>query len=136
MDSLGAAPVCAGGGGLVWRVVGGGVGNSDGGVFLQLIKAAVGDNIPGIDAIDLHQAAIRNSRLYAAHVCDVVLNHIHEGCLTILLSGRCWNQGHALQCVHQQPRVHKLVWEERIAFIVEDGSSFHCSCGGVDLVVE
>ena len=67
---------------------------------------------------------------------DIVLNHIHERCLAILLDGGCWNQRHPLQRIHQQPRVDKLVGEERIIFVVEDGSRFDCSRRGVNLVVE
>src|ERR1035437_3640208 len=67
---------------------------------------------------------------------DIILNHIHERCLTILLNGGCWNQRHPLQRIHQQPRVDKLVGEERITLIVEDGSCFDCFRRGVNLVVE
>src|ERR1700676_625729 len=67
---------------------------------------------------------------------DIVLNHINERCLTILLNGGCWNQRHPLQRIHQQPRIDKLVGEERIILIVEEGSCFGSSRPGVNLAVE
>ena len=110
--------------------------NDDRGVVLQLIEAAVGDNVSRIDAVNLRHTAVGNSRLYAAHVSDIVLNHIHERCLAILLNGGCWNQRHPLQRIHQQPRVNKLVGEKRIILIVEDGSCLYRPRRSVDLVVE
>ena len=67
---------------------------------------------------------------------DIVLDDIHERCLAILLNGRCWNQRHPLQRIHQQPRVNKLVGEECIILIVEDGSCFYRPRRSVNLVVE
>src|ERR1700691_5091131 len=117
MDSRGAAPARAGWGrlGRSW------VRNSNCSIFLQLVEAAVGDNVARVDSIHLRQTAVRDSRLYGAQMSDVVLNHIHERCLAILLNGGCWNQRHSLQRIYQQASIHKLVREERIIFIVEDG---------------
>src|SRR5580698_7278644 len=101
MDSRGAAPV---GGG--WRRIG-----------RSLVRN--GDRITSVDAVNLGHAAVGNSRLYAAHMSEIVLDHIHKGCLAILLNGGCWNQRHPPQCVHQQMGVNKLVGEERILLVVE-----------------
>jgi arginine exporter protein ArgO len=45
------------------------------------------DNVSRIDAVDLRHPAVGDSRLYAAHLRDIVLNHIHERCLAVLLNG-------------------------------------------------
>src|SRR5580658_9966227 len=132
MDSLGAAPARAAWGRLGRRLVR----NRDRSLVLQLIEAAVGDNVSGIDAVNLRDPAGCNSRLDAAHVSDIVLNHIHERCLAILLNGGSWNQRYPLQRIHQQPGVHKLVWKERGVFVGEDGARFDCPGRGVNLVIE
>ena len=67
---------------------------------------------------------------------DIILNHIDERRLAILLNGRSRNQRHPPQCVHQQPRVDELVREERIVFVVEEGSPFYRPGRRVDLIVE
>ena len=74
----------------VWRLAAAGLVFDDGdrGVVLQLVEAAVGDHVAGIDAVHLRYAAVGHSRLDAAHVRDVVLNHVHERGLAILLNGR------------------------------------------------
>ena len=61
--------------------------HDDRGFILQLIEAAGRDHLAGGDAVHLRFAAIRDTRLDAALVCDIALNHIHEGSLTILLNG-------------------------------------------------
>ena len=110
--------------------------NDDLGVVLQLLKAAVGDHVSGIDAVNLRHTAICNSRLDAAHMSDAVLNHVHERCLAVVLDGGGGDQRHPLQRIHQQPGVHKLVGEERVVLVVEDGSRFHRARRRVNLVVE
>jgi hypothetical protein len=82
MDSMRFAPAGAGGDRRV---------RNHRNVVLQLIEAAVGDNVPGIDAVNLREPAVRNSRLYAAHMSEIVLNDVDERCLAVLLNGRGWN---------------------------------------------
>jgi len=41
-----------------------------------------------------------------------------------------------LQHIHQQARVYKLVWEEFIILIGEEGSPFYCSGRNVNLIVQ
>src|ERR1035437_3492564 len=91
MGSRGAAPIRGGRGRLgqtlvrsLVRIL---IRNYDRRVLLQLIEAAVGDNVSRIDAVNLRHTAVRNSRLYAAHMRDIVLDHIHERRLAILLNG-------------------------------------------------
>src|ERR1700685_4769649 len=113
MDSRGAAPV-----GGSWSGIGRSlVRNDDCSIVLQLIEAAVGDNVSRIDAVNLGYPAVGNSRLYAAHMSEIVLDHIHKRCLAILLNGGCRNQRHSLQCIHQQMGVNKLVLGELIILV-------------------
>src|ERR1017187_7565170 len=44
--------------------------------------------------------------------------------------------GAILQRIHQQPRINKLVREEHISLIVEDGSCFYGPRRSVNLVVQ
>ena len=69
--------------------------------------------------VNLRHPTVGNPRLDAAHVSEIVLNHIDKRCLAILLNGRRGNQRHSLQRIHQQPRIYKLVGEERIVLVVE-----------------
>ena len=62
--------------------------NGDGDVVLQLIEAAIGDHVSGVDAGYLRDAAVGDSRRYAARVRDIVLNQIDKRRLPILLNGR------------------------------------------------
>src|SRR3984885_13365558 len=103
---------------------------------LQLIEAAGGDNFSRIDAFDLGYTSLCNSRLDAAHLNEIVLNHIRKRGLAVLLNGRRWKQRHPLQGIYQQSRVYKLVREERVIFVVEKRSPFYCPGRSVDLVVE
>ena len=112
------------------------IGNDYRSVILQLVKAAVGHHIAGIDAINLRLTRVRNSGLYAAHVRDVVLNHVHKRCLAILLNRGGRNERDSLQRVHQQARVHKLIREERVIFVVEDRPPFYRSGSSIYLVIE
>src|ERR1700679_1302583 len=111
MDSLRLAPARAG---RDWFIR-----NDDRHVILQLIEGAVGDNVAGIDAVNLRDTPFGNSGLNATHVSEIALNHIYEGRLAILLNRGCRNQGYALQRIHQQARVYKLVREEGIILVLE-----------------
>ena len=106
------------------------------GVILQLVEATVSDDIAWVDAFHLGFTCVGDSRLYVAHVCDIVLNHVDKRSLAILLNGRCRNQRHALQRIHQQTRVYELVREKRIILIVELRSPFHRAGRRINLVVE
>src|ERR1700733_4753802 len=114
----------------------GGVLNYDLGVVLQLVEAAGGDNVSGIDAVNLCRAGVSDSGLYAALVSDIILNHIDERGLAILLNGWGRNQCHACQRVHKQARVYKLVWEECIILVVENRPRFYRAGRCVNLIVE
>src|SRR5579862_2187998 len=98
MDSLDAAPLCAGrsplGRSLIRRLartlarslVWGLARECDRCLVLQLVEAAGGDDVTRIDAVHLGQPAVCNSRGYAVQVRDIVLNHIYERRLAILLN--------------------------------------------------
>jgi hypothetical protein len=111
MDSMSFAPAR---GGRDRRVR-----NDDGDVVLQLIEAAVGYHVSGIDAVNLRETTVSDSWLYAPHMGGIVLNHVYERRLAILLDGRGRNQCHSLQRIHQQPRIHKLVRKQCIICVGE-----------------
>ena len=79
MDSLRFAPARVGRGRLVR--------NDHRSFVLQLIEAAVGDNVSRVDAFNLRYTAVGNPRRYAAHVSEIVLNQIDKRRLPILLNG-------------------------------------------------
>src|ERR1700733_13278197 len=78
-------------------------------VVLQLVKAAVGYNIPGIDAFNGGLACIRDAGLDISDLGGIVLNDVDECGLAIMLNRRSRNQSDALQGVDQQPGVYELV---------------------------
>src|SRR5580692_12005170 len=100
MDSRGAAPLGVRRSGLVRALirslarslVRSLAGNCYRSIVLQLVEAARGHFVSGIDPVNLGQAAVCYSRRYAAQMRDIALNHVNERCLTILLDGGCWNQ--------------------------------------------
>jgi hypothetical protein len=79
MDSLRFAPARFGRGRLVR--------NNDRSIVLQLIEAAVGDNVSWVDAFNLCYTAVGDPRRYAAHVSEIILNQIDKRRLPVLLNG-------------------------------------------------
>src|SRR5208283_3462956 len=126
MGSLRFAPTSAGGDRLV--------GNNDRGVVLQLIEAAVGNDVARNEAVNLGCTAVCHARFNAAHVREIALNHVHKRCLTILLNGGGRNQRHSLQCIHEQAGVYKLIGEECVVLVVEERAAFDSASRGVNLV--
>ena len=132
-DAALACPFCPA---VISTAASSGVAGGDCDVILQLVEAAGSNDVSRVNAFHLGDAAVGYAGLYAAHMSDIVLNYVHERCRAILLNGRCRNQGHALQSVHQQTRIHKLIGKERVVLIGKDSPRFHGSGGRVDLVIE
>ena len=110
--------------------------NYDLGVVLQLIEAADGNDVSGIDAVNLCRAGVGDTGLNAALVSDIVLDDVDERRLAILLNGWARNQGHASQRVYKQARVYKLIWEERIMIVVENRARFYRAGRCVNLIID
>src|SRR6185437_16021933 len=78
----------------------------------QLLKAAVGHHVAGIDSRHRCLALVRNSSLNIAHYCFVVLNQVNVTYRSVMLDRRIRYQRLILQRLDQQPRVHELVWKQ------------------------
>src|SRR5208282_3399664 len=112
------------------------LGNYDLRVILQLVKTTVGYNVSRVDAGHRRVATVGDAGLDVANLGRVILNDIDECSLAIMLDGRRRNYRDTLQSVYQQPRIHELVGEEGIVFVVEERPHLNRASGGVDLVVE
>src|SRR5271165_6605876 len=105
-------------------------------VVLQLVEAAIRNDISRVDAFHLRESVVSCSRLDVVQMSNVILNNIHKRSLAILLNGRRRNQGHTFQGLHQQPRINELVWEQSEIVITKNRAHLHRSRGGVNLVIQ
>ena len=111
-------------------------GNDDFGVVLQFIETAVGQHVAGGDTGDFGDAGIGNDRLNNAHVGDIVLNHVDEGCLAVVLDRGGGNQRGAVMGINEKADIDEFIGEERSVLVVERGAGFYGAGGRVDLIVE
>src|SRR5580704_8847490 len=111
-------------------------GNRDLRIVLQLFKAAVCNNVPGVDAFDSSLPGVRDTWLDVAYLSRAVLDEVDERGLAVMLNGGSGNQRDPLQSVHQQPGVYELVGEQSVVFVIEERPQLHRTCSGIDLVVE
>src|ERR1700722_2395115 len=105
-------------------------------VVLELVEAAVGNHISGINSVHLREPVIGYASLDVLQMGDVVLNDVDKGCLAVLLNGRRRNQGNSFQRFYQQPRIDKLVREQREIIIVENRAHLHRPSRGINLVIQ
>src|SRR5271156_1768581 len=112
------------------------LGNRDLRIVLQLVKAAVCNDVPGVDAFDSGLPGVRDTWLDVANLSRAILDEVNECGLAIMLNGGSRNQRDPLQSVHQQPGVHELVGEQTVVFVIEERPQLHRTCSGIDLVVE
>src|ERR1700685_299618 len=112
------------------------LGNCDLRIVLQLLKAAVRNYVPGIDALDCSLAGVRDTWLDVANLGCAVQDDVDECGLAIVLNGRGRNECYPFQGVHKQPGVDELVGEQSIVFVIEERAQFDRSGSGIDLVVE
>src|ERR1700722_11425202 len=105
-------------------------------VVLELVEATVGNNVSGINSFHLGEPVVGYSNLDVLQVRDVVLNYVDKRCLAVLLNRRRRNQGNSFERFHQQPRIDKLIREQREIIIVENRAHFDRPRGGVNLVIQ
>src|SRR5580658_1780764 len=112
------------------------LGNDDFRIVLQLVKAAVGNDVAWIDALDGGLAGIHNAWRDIADLGGVILDYVDKRGLAIMLNGRGRNQRDSLQGGHQQPGVYELIGKQGIVLVVEKRPQPDRTRGGIDLVVE
>src|ERR1700733_9401109 len=105
-------------------------------VVLELVEATIGNNISRFYSIHLREPVIGYSSLDVLQVGDIVLNNVDKRCLAVLLNGRRRNQGNPIERFHQQPRIDKLVREQREIIIVENRAHLHRPGRGINLVIQ
>src|SRR5580700_1485619 len=111
-------------------------GNYDLRIILQLVKAAIGHHIAGVDTRHRGHIRVSDTRLDITNLRRVVLDNVYERRLAVVLNGGGRNQRDSLQGVHQQPGVYELVGKQRAVFVFEEGSHLDRAGGGIDLVIE
>src|SRR5262245_5035396 len=102
-----------------------------------------------ISSVDNNQLAVGKPGFYGCvtplghtdldrtHIGGVVgLDYVHEGALRTALDSDSRHHDLPLLYIDQQPGVYKLVGEQSVLLVVEDGFEFRCAGCRVDLVVE
>src|SRR5208282_6708537 len=112
------------------------LGDHDLRIVLQFVEATVGDHVSRIDAGHSGQASIGDASLDVADLRRVILNDINKRRLPVVLNGGGRNQSNALQGVHQQPGVYKLIGKKRVVLVIEERTHLDSAGGGIDLVIE
>ena len=103
---------------------------------MQFLKAAIGHDFTGVDALHSGFSAFRNAGFDGPRGGLAVLNYINEGRAPVVLDRRTGQQDLTLKSFQQQARVDELVGEKRAFLVVVGGAQFDGAGGGVNLVVE
>ncbi len=109
--------------------------NDDFGVVLQLLEAAVGDDISGVESLHLGHSSLGDARFYVMDVGDVVLDEENIRLIPIVLDGRGGDEDDVFERVQKQTGIDELVGKERVGLVLKEGAQFEGSGGGVDLIV-
>ena len=112
------------------------VGDDDFCLVLQLVKAAVGYDIAGVDAGHLSGIAVGDAGLDGPHLGDIILQDVDKRCIAIVLYGGCRYQRDAMKGIDEQARIHELIRIKGIVLVGEGSACLDGTGGGVNLVVE
>src|SRR5579862_6004106 len=114
----------------------GNIGNGDCGPVLQLLETAVGDYISRLDSLNSSLPLVGPTRLDRTGHRFATLKQINEGCISVVLDGRGWDQHLVVKSCDQQTRIDELVREELTFRIIEARAQLDRACRGVDLVID
>src|SRR5579871_5387027 len=92
------------------------------GAVLQLLKAAVSNNVSGMDPLNRDHAGIGDSSLHIRHLRLTILDDINKSDIAVVLYRGIRNQNLVRKRLYCQPGIHELVGKQSLILVIKRGA--------------